>query len=62
VLDGVTKKWLHIGTDETYIAFEQISSGEEGTLRPYRDVGINHVGFVVEDVETIVSTSEKSGL
>lgn len=52
--DGVVRKWLHIGTDETYVALEEVSSKDEGTRRPYKDVGINHIGFVVEDVEPIV--------
>jgi catechol 2,3-dioxygenase-like lactoylglutathione lyase family enzyme len=60
-LDGVIRKWLHLGTDQTYVALEQISSEEEGTRRPYKDVGINHLGFVVEDIETIVSNLKKAG-
>ncbi len=42
---GVIRKWLHIGTDETYIALEQVSSEEIGDRRPYKDVGINHLGI-----------------
>lgn len=59
--DGVIRKWLHLGTDETYVALEQVSSKDEGTRRPYKDVGINHLGFVVENVDTIVSNLKNSG-
>lgn len=52
--DGIVRKWLHIGTDEMYVALEEVSSKDEGTRRPYKDVGINHIGFVVEDVEPII--------
>lgn len=60
-LDGVIRKWLHIGTNETYIALEQISMIDEGTRRAYRDVGINHIGFVVEDTEKITENLKKAG-
>ena len=59
--DGVIRKWLHLGTDETYVALEQTSTEDIGTRQPYRDVGINHLGFVVEDVETIASNLKKVG-
>lgn len=59
--NGIVKKWLHLGTDETYVALQQISSKDEGTRRPYRDVGINHLGFVVTDVESIASNLNKAG-
>ncbi len=52
--DNVIRKWLHIGTDETYIALEQISLKDEGTRKPYRDVGINHICFVVDDFDSVV--------
>lgn len=58
---GVIRKWLHIGTDETYIALESVSSKDEGSRRPYRDVGINHIGFVVKDVEVITRRLKEAG-
>jgi catechol 2,3-dioxygenase-like lactoylglutathione lyase family enzyme len=59
--DGIIRQWLHLGTDETYVALEQVSSRDEGNRRPYKDIGINHLGFVVEDVETIVANLKKAG-
>lgn len=58
---GVIRKWLHLGTDETYVALEQVSSADEGTRRPYKDVGINHLGFVVENAEEIAENLRKAG-
>jgi hypothetical protein len=59
--DGVIRKWLHIGTEETYLALEQISLQDKGTRRPYKDVGINHLGFVVEDVDSIAERLTNAG-
>lgn len=59
--EGVVRKWLHLGTDLTYIALEQISLKDEGTRQSYRDVGVNHIGFVVDDVEVIVQRLTDAG-
>ena len=61
VTDGVTRKWLHIGSENTYIALESVSSKDEGSRRPYRDIGINHLGFVVEDVDAVSKRLESAG-
>ncbi len=60
-VDGVTRKWLHIGTEMTYVALEEVSSETEVIRRPYRDVGINHIGFVVDDVDIIARNLETAG-
>lgn len=59
--DGIIRKWLHLGTNEIYLALQQISSEDRGTRRPYKDVGINHLGFVVEDVESITERLTNEG-
>ena len=61
VTNGVTRKWLHIGTDTTYVALESVSSKDIGSRRPYRDVGINHLGFVVGDVDSVIERLKKAG-
>ncbi len=58
---GIVRKWLHIGTDETYIALESVSASDTGTRKPYRDNGINHIGFVVEDLESIEIRLDAAG-
>jgi len=59
--DSVVRKWLHIGTDETYIALEQLSINSESTRNSYRDTGINHIGFVVDDIDTITTKLKEAG-
>jgi catechol 2,3-dioxygenase-like lactoylglutathione lyase family enzyme len=47
-------RWVHIGTDETYIAL-QSSHGERG--EPWHaysgSPGVNHLGYEVDDVEAL---------
>ncbi len=59
--DGVIRKWLHIGTDKTYIALEQISSEKTGSRTPYQDTGINHIGFVVDDLDPLTTRLKNEG-
>ncbi len=61
VSEGVTRKWLHFGTDMTYVALEEVSLESGVVRRPYRDVGINHIGFVVDDVDIIAVNLETAG-
>ncbi len=53
--DGVSKReWLHFGDDYTYIALTQGSKGKSNSDGPdYSEVGLSHIGFVVDDVEEI---------
>ncbi len=59
--DAVVRKWLHLGTDETYIALEEISSESAKNRQAYQDLGINHIGFVVEDFEGVIERLKKAG-
>lgn len=43
----------HIGTEQTYIALQEVQNRTEVDRMPYRDVGINHVGIVVDDAEAV---------
>lgn len=46
-----TRKWIHFGDELTYIA---ITETEEGTYqKDYAKTGVNHIGFVVNDVEKV---------
>lgn len=55
------KHWLHVGTDQTYIALEEVTPKTESGRRPYRDVGLNHVGFVVDDLEEVIVRLQDEG-
>ena len=57
-LTGVDR-WVHVGTDETYVAFNE--KGSEGPHPAYRTTGFNHLGFVVEDVESIANRLSAEG-
>lgn len=46
------RKWIHLGNKTTYIALNE-SVKPELTVKDYTKTGINHLGFVVEDVEII---------
>jgi len=50
------RKWIHLGNDITYIALNQsMDQPLEPTMnvKNYSKSGINHLGFVVEDVQII---------
>ena len=47
-------RWVHVGTDETYLALNQASPEEHAPWEPYAGKpGLNHLAFEVEDVESI---------
>ena len=55
------REWVHLGDDHTYIAINQAKDLNGRFLKNYEKIGINHIGFVVEDVEEIASNLIKNG-
>ncbi|MFQ6130453.1 MAG: VOC family protein [Armatimonadota bacterium] len=55
------RKWLHVGTDSTYVALEQTTIAAKAERRPERETGINHAGFEVDDVADILRKMEAAG-
>jgi len=54
-------KWLHVGTDTTYVALTP-SSGEPDTPHQfYTEPGVNHVGFAVDDTDAVQQRMEAAG-
>ena len=55
--DGVGesgKRWVHVGTDETYIALNQATMQPEKLWTPYEGrPGVNHLAYEVDDVEAL---------
>jgi len=47
------RRWVHLGTDTSYIAIEDRGATEKGGHEPYVDPGMNHLGFVVNDVNAV---------
>jgi catechol 2,3-dioxygenase-like lactoylglutathione lyase family enzyme len=55
------REWIHIGDDDTYIAINQAKQGDLKTDKNYDRIGINHLGFVVQDVEEIANNLLRNG-
>ena len=47
------REWVHLGDDETYLALNQTTKNQTPEEKNYNRVGINHLGFVVNNVEEI---------
>jgi catechol 2,3-dioxygenase-like lactoylglutathione lyase family enzyme len=46
------KRWVHVGSDTSYIAINEADSEEElPSAAQWR--GVNHLGFVVDDAEAV---------
>jgi len=55
------KKWCHLGTDDFYIAIEEPTIAKKTPRQATEQTGINHVGFVVDDVQEIVEKMTAAG-
>ncbi|WP_428772960.1 VOC family protein [Vibrio sp.] len=57
------QRWCHIGTDSSYLAIQEQGPADKppGQSTPYYDIGINHIGIVVEDVSEIEQRLLKQG-
>ena len=53
--------WLHIGTDDTYIALTHSPGAERDKRTPYHDLGVNHIGIVVDAVDAVVTRLQAAG-
>lgn len=55
--DGVNdrgERWVHIGTDDTYIALNEATAPADREWEPYSGApGVNHLGFETDDVDGI---------
>jgi len=50
--DGL--RWMHIGTDETYIALNETRQNGDSGSAPYSGKpGVNHLGYEVDDVDAL---------
>ena len=55
------KRRLHLGTDDTYIALEEVTLEPRCIRKRGLDPGINHVGFVVKDMDALVERLQRAG-
>ena len=54
------RKWVHIGTDDTYLALNEKSSTPTAK-QDYSKTGLNHLGFVISDAEALSKKMEAKG-
>ena len=47
-------RWVHFGTDETYLALNQSSRELTQSFAPYQGLpGVNHLAYEVDDVDAV---------
>ncbi len=56
-------RWVHIGNEHTYIALQQPEPGGQALMphRTYENFGINHLAWVVKDLDAVVRRLELHG-
>ena len=55
-------RWVHVGTNETYIALNQAKQGEARRGTPYKGrPGLNHLAYEVDDVEALRARLRAAG-
>jgi catechol 2,3-dioxygenase-like lactoylglutathione lyase family enzyme len=60
--DSSGRRWVHVGTDDTYIALNQSSVEPEERRTPYAGIpGVNHLAFEVDDVDALRARLKSAG-
>ncbi|NQT87087.1 VOC family protein [bacterium] len=54
------RRWVHLGTDSTYMSINQMEPPAEGTFDRHRP-GYNHVGFGVADADALRARMLEAG-
>jgi catechol 2,3-dioxygenase-like lactoylglutathione lyase family enzyme len=55
-------RWVHIGTDDTYIVLNQAKADSVGHWVPYSgEPGLNHLAYEVDDVESLRARLKAAG-
>ena len=55
-------RWVHVGTDDTYITLNQSTAEPQQCWLPYEGKpGTNHLGFEVDDVEQLCERLRAAG-
>ncbi len=45
--------WRHLGTEQSYIALQQEAQPHHSEHQTYQHIGINHLCFVVSDIQSL---------
>jgi catechol 2,3-dioxygenase-like lactoylglutathione lyase family enzyme len=55
-------RWVHVGTDEAYIALGQVTDESDKPWAPYEGrPGVNHLGFEVDDADALRDRLKSAG-
>jgi len=55
-------RWVHIGTQETYIALSPAKLEPDKRWMPYRGMpGVNHLAYEVDDIEALCERMKAAG-
>ncbi|MBD2203415.1 VOC family protein [Calothrix sp. FACHB-1219] len=54
-------RWMHFGNNQFYLALND-DSQQERVHKPYESIGINHVGFVIDDGEAMQKLLEANAI
>ena len=55
-------RWVHFGTDDTYIALTQSTAEPQQSWTPYVGIpGVNHLAYEVDDVEGLRRRMKSAG-
>lgn len=55
-------RWVHIGTDDTYIALGEANAGSGRRWMPYAgEPGVNHLAYEVDDAESLYVRLKAAG-
>ena len=56
-------RWAHVGAGNCYIALQepQLDSEPTDCHRPYKDYGVNHIGWVVDDLDATIGRLKAAG-
>ncbi len=56
------QRWVHVGTDDNYLALNQATREPERQREPYAgEPGINHLGYEVGDVDALRTRLLRAG-
>lgn len=55
------REWVHFGDNDTYIAINKAKQNSLKIEKSYDEIGINHIGFVVQNVEEIANNLLSNG-
>ncbi|YAF94200.1 MAG: VOC family protein [Nodularia sp. CChRGM 3473] len=54
-------RWMHFGNNQFYLALND-DADQKRVHEPYETIGINHVGFVIQDGEAMKNLLAKEGI